>query len=114
MTSDILTLEQVRFIAATVAPHFGPMVDKASLGPPIDDAWRASLAPVANYWPLTKLICAEAGDVADAEDSYDKLAARAVSIVGITLVVHGTRALSEVIIAELTPHSRVLTGQGAV
>ena len=118
--TDYLTLEQVRFITATVAPHFGPMIDRAVC--PVEDfennldavkAWalQALTSGLRSNDALPLLIVTEAyGDIETAA-KYGDLAGRANSIINVNLALHDHGELFGAIVDELAKHCSSIRGE---
>ena len=79
--AECLSLEQVRFIAAMVAPYYGPLIDQAADGPAFDNAGaiidRAAMAIERND-ALMSIILAEANGKADGDTRITKFRALAI------------------------------------
>jgi hypothetical protein len=106
-----LSLEQVRFIAATVAPHFGPLCDdKMSL--PFTETNVAFLVSrvFATSPALHATIAAEIFPDVTPSTHPAIVAIRTLQVVTATLKVHDHRELMDVVAAELANHSVALRG----
>lgn len=110
--TNYLTLEQVRSIAAAVAPHFGPMIDCAATGAPIEDVYQAALPMAVAYQPLTDMICAAVEGPDAAKWKLWEIGRKASPIIVMTLAVNGRDEVFGAIIEELSNHSLMLKAVG--
>ena len=107
-----LTLEQVRFITATVAPYFGPMIDRAAASAPIEDVYQAALPVAVTYGPLIDLIRLEAEGPKSTRWKLWEIGAKGAPIIEKTLAVNGRDEVFGAIIEELSSHSLMLKAVG--
>jgi hypothetical protein len=107
-----LSLEQVRFLAATVAPHFRPLIDRPLSHPmtPVEMLSAASWA-VATYEPLHTALVAEIFPDTTAATDRTLIAWRTVSIIAATIEAHDHGELVDTIAEELMKHSAALRGE---
>ncbi|ALJ12541.1 hypothetical protein ATM17_13150 [Sphingopyxis macrogoltabida] len=107
--AQCLSLEQVRFIAATVAPYFGPLIDHAADGPPIEeprDIIVRAAAAIERNNSLMEMIVLEAGGQSEGNSWATKF--RALGICQATLASHTAELVAEVVIDELSRHASSL------
>ena len=112
MTGNCLSLEQVKFIAANVAPYFGPLLDKPLVEPmtPAEIIAAASRV-VATDEALHAAIVAEVFPETSTETDRALIAVRALQVIAATLAEHERWTLIDIVAAELMQHSAVLRGE---
>ena len=106
-----LSLEQVRFIAATVAPKVGPLLDRPLSQPMTDqEIVHAASMFVATDETVHAAIVAEIFPETSADTNPLLIAVQAARIIAATIAAHDNGEIINTVAAELMPHSAALRG----